>query len=1704
MAIKAPRIDSRRYSQMLQQIRSLVPFYTPEWNAANDNDFGQALLHIFSHLTEDIIGHLNRVPRKNFIAFLNMLGIELLPARPARVPVRFIPAPGTENGFLIPENTRLIAGATQERQEELPFETEESLFAIRSALLSLVCVDPEKDAIFLPPQGFMELELPAEQLPDYNMVSFSDAGSKNFQLDRVEGLEENDILRIPPSNSSPVPQQNLNDIPQSSAEHLVVSATSGNIVTTKDKISIDYPANTAVEKVTRFHLFDSKDWQEHVLYLGHPDLFSIKNEAQFTVIVAHSAGPAAGIEPLDLAWEYWGEKEGVEEEDWWEFDIQVDGSNGFSRDGDIVMTKGKGEIKETEINGSPSRWIRCRLKDKIPSTEPRLLPKLDHIKFLIKSVGDPVPADQAFYNDTPLDVNLDFFPFGTEPRMLDRFSLASEEIFSKKGAKINIKIEVADRGIMKTPTAVAFYSIKSNREILKVFSRSSGGRLLEVTVDPSNDSKGPSVSDWTDHGTPVDTTLALPDAVIGTEAQPAAVSFSKKIYGISITDYIWVFARAENGHLVERFYRQGQWVWLDHKTPPNGSKIKYDPSAVIVNLNSVRVCVVGEDNHLYVLERDSGKGKKWRGPFGPNPSGLRSAPYAVMCKKGGSFEVKAFVKTSDGELWEWSSADSTGMGITYGPGETIDSRPFAQCYKENTGGVEEVYAKVFVKDKNGHLQEFDTKSQIWTDLGSPVLEGEEPKIVISNPHGFLEYPAEPIDGDGNEHKHIFVIGSDHQLWERKDGEINPWVRHRLISGTQLNHSPHVIPISTDKFIAYSVFAETDSSSIAELRIKNPILATGKLKSDAENAFIEFENGSDVPGAYNGAEITVTDGNLVEPHHQSRIIIDYSGPDKIATVDKSWDNGIVPNNSFTYKVDTHNVGNPINAGNDYIVLSDPDNNDGFYKGLKINITNDQGEGQTRNITSYTRATKIAEIEPDWYEVPTTDSEYEIEYLTGKPQGGSNATIKLDDDASDDTGTYNGQYIRISDGPGKGQQRLITDYTVDVDVDRIATVDASWIEQPDDTSSYQLLSSSPIKLWYEYKDIFEENISPVLSWEYWNSMGWVAFKEEQHDLKDDTNNLLKNGDVSFKLPDDLVPTEVAGQENFWIRARIVSGDYGRETVELVTTAEGNQRVEYDKGSLRPPQITLLEITYELLEEQFPKLCLTLNSLQYIDQTDACRTTFKWFPPFVKLQDLVKTIYLGFEDSFEGSPIKLLFAAKELKYTEEQKPKLEWSFRTDNKWEPVSYEDATDGLIRQEILQLQIPRGFEKFSIFGQSSYWIKGSLIKGRYDELPVLSGVFPNITRTMQAETIQDEILGSSNGEEKQDFQFNKISVLDGEQVRVLEVLSQEEAEQLKQNIGPEAIFEEKDELDRVVGTWVLWKKVPYFFDSNPEDRHYKLDRALGQIQFGDGIHGQIPPAGQDNIRAFSYQAGGGAAGNILTGEIQTLSTAIAGVESVVNPVAADGGSDKATVEEMLDIGPGIISHRRRAVTIEDFELLAFEASRKIKKVRCLPNTNNNLQPETGWVTVIIVPESKDDEPQPSLVLRREVQRYLVDRCDGLVANREHIYVVGPIYEPIDLEVDIYAESIDVASKAENQARNILKKYFHPLTGGPQDTGWDFGRGLALSDLYALLEGIAGVDHIENLRFAGDSVKDEQVAKIAPNSLLASGSLTINMKTAENE
>jgi predicted phage baseplate assembly protein len=190
---------------------------------------------------------------------------------------------------------------------------------------------------------------------------------------------------------------------------------------------------------------------------------------------------------------------------------------------------------------------------------------------------------------------------------------------------------------------------------------------------------------------------------------------------------------------------------------------------------------------------------------------------------------------------------------------------------------------------------------------------------------------------------------------------------------------------------------------------------------------------------------------------------------------------------------------------------------------------------------------------------------------------------------------------------------------------------------------------------------------------------------------------------------------------------------------------------------------------------------------------------------------------------------------------------------------------------------------------------------------------------------------------------------------------------------------------------------------------------------------------------------------------------------VLNPAAAGGGSDTELVESAIVRGPRTIKHRGRAVTAEDFEQLAREASQSVARVKALPLFNDRGEYATNWVTVIIVPGSADARPTPSPQLRYRVEQYLRERAASSVAFPRQVKVSGPAYVEVTINADIYAASIDLAPQVEADAIAALEAFLHPLTGGYTQSGWEFGRLPCLSDFYGLLEAVNGMDHIENLR-----------------------------------
>src|SRR6185437_14872444 len=169
-----------------------------------------------------------------------------------------------------------------------------------------------------------------------------------------------------------------------------------------------------------------------------------------------------------------------------------------------------------------------------------------------------------------------------------------------------------------------------------------------------------------------------------------------------------------------------------------------------------------------------------------------------------------------------------------------------------------------------------------------------------------------------------------------------------------------------------------------------------------------------------------------------------------------------------------------------------------------------------------------------------------------------------------------------------------------------------------------------------------------------------------------------------------------------------------------------------------------------------------------------------------------------------------------------------------------------------------------------------------------------------AETQTNELLGSSDGSPGLALTLARPPVIEGSlSLRVLEPLGDEEAEALRA-VDPMAVLEA---LGPWAGRWVRWTRGD-LDAALPGDRVYDLDASTGVITFGDGRHGRVPPVAMNSIVAERYQAGGGAAANLVGAWSQlNLITPVQGIEATVAPEGAAGGADPQDADAVLRLGP---------------------------------------------------------------------------------------------------------------------------------------------------------------------------------------------------------
>ena len=475
---------------------------------------------------------------------------------------------------------------------------------------------------------------------------------------------------------------------------------------------------------------------------------------------------------------------------------------------------------------------------------------------------------------------------------------------------------------------------------------------------------------------------------------------------------------------------------------------------------------------------------------------------------------------------------------------------------------------------------------------------------------------------------------------------------------------------------------------------------------------------------------------------------------------------------------------------------------------------------------------------------------------------------------------------------------------------------------------------------------------------------------------------------------------------------------------------------------------------------------------------------------------TFYLGFDEAsnISGHILRLDIQAEETQATGVRRndPPLVWECSTGNgQWEEVTPStqpdelDTTGGLnnARGRII-FYLPLSMALNQVQGRSAYWLRCRLEQrrkeqGMYSQPPRIQNItayaLGATTRATHAVIVNDERLGESDGEPGQVFHLTNAPVLalrEGETVTVEE--------------------RRDGELEPIA-----WTQVPEFSNSDRFDRHFTLDTATGEIAFGPSVrqadgsvrqYGRIPEARRE-IRFTKYRFGGGVAGNVPASKVQMLKSAVPYIAAVSNMRRTEGGRDQETLEEAKLRARREVRAQERAVTADDYAVLAQGASRAVARVICVTPSQVATVPAStlppGMLELLVVPAVFDALRNGDLgkltldpVLARQIETHL----EPYRLLTTTVRVREPRYIGVQVSAEIVTTDYSDPEVVRANVKRSLRNFISPLDlsepdqtrdelMGPHWQGWPFGRALFISELYALIQRAPGVKHVLEVRLS---------------------------------
>jgi len=489
--LSPPLVDARRAADIVRQLLARRPGYVPQW-LPPDKGPGSALIWIYAHYLEAILARLNQAPQKNQLAFLEMLGIELIPAQAARTPLVFKLSNDAPSVHL-PGGTQVAAPAPPESAEQIVFEIERGLGISAAVLQQVVSVWPGRDQYIDHSEAYIagsSIQLfQRSQLRDTphilyiahdTLLALAGKASVNVEFELTQpGSEKLDLVWEYWDGKlwRWFKQQHPQCVATDEAK---LDTTEGLTHSGKFRLETDCAetAKTTVDDVEAF-------WVRAVLDEPLPqDPKQILPEvSQVRVSSIVERGFSVVVKQVTTRYE----EDNNTTAGQMSITLTVVDRNGIALNGVLVnlpteaalqVTDNNGEIVVTSSNTSarPINMELSLLGVSVNSQFEYEPVTVDDVSVTVTLHVESIQPDSAFADAQALDLGGTFYPFGQQPQTGSAFYFSSEEAFSKPGARVTLYIVAA-----RTPQDQ--FNVSVDATVPVVSGNGGGGSTDSATND---------------------------------------------------------------------------------------------------------------------------------------------------------------------------------------------------------------------------------------------------------------------------------------------------------------------------------------------------------------------------------------------------------------------------------------------------------------------------------------------------------------------------------------------------------------------------------------------------------------------------------------------------------------------------------------------------------------------------------------------------------------------------------------------------------------------------------------------------------------------------------------------------------------------------------------------------------------------------------------------------------------------------------------------------------------------------------------------------------------------------------------------------------------------------------------------------------------------------------------------------------------------